>query len=85
MVLEFTHCGDGLVGRRGKPIDGFAIQGQDGRWHWGVAEVSGPMEIRVTHPQVQMPKAVRYAWQDNPVRANVVSSFGLPMAPFKTD
>ena len=85
MVLEFTHCGDGLVGRRGKPIDGFAIQGQDGRWHWGVAEVSGPTEIRVTHPQVQMPKAVRYAWQDNPVRANVVSSFGLPMAPFKTD
>jgi len=43
------------------------------------------MEIRVTHPQVQMPKAVRYAWQDNPVRANAVSSFGLPMAPFKTD
>ena len=85
MILEFTHCGNGVVGRRGKPIDGFAIQGQDGRWHWGVAEVSGPMEIRVTHPQVQMPKAVRYAWQDNPVRANVVSSFGLPMAPFKTD
>ena len=85
MVLEFTHCGESLVGRRGKSIDGFAIQGQDGRWHWGVAEVSGPMEIRVTHPQVQMPKAVRYAWQDNPVRANVVSSFGLPMAPFKTD
>ena len=85
MILEFTHCGDGVVGRRGKPIDGFAIQGQDGRWHWGVAEVSGPTEIRVTHPQVQTPNAVRYAWQDNPVRANVVSSFGLPMAPFKTD
>jgi sialate O-acetylesterase len=48
-------------------------------------EVVSKDQLRVSHLEATAPTAVRYAWQDNPVRANLVSSFGLPAAPFKTD
>ena len=85
IVVSFDHVGDGLAGRRGMKIDGFAIQGGDGNWHWAEAEVMKAGQLRVSHPEAKTPTAVRYAWQDNPVRANLVSSHGLPAAPFKTD
>ncbi len=85
IVVHFDHVGDGLTGRRGKPVDGFAILGSDGQWHWADVEVVGVDRLRVSHPDAMGAKAVRYAWQDNPVRANLVSGDGLPAAPFKTD
>ncbi|MGE4618285.1 MAG: sialate O-acetylesterase [Planctomycetota bacterium] len=85
ILVNFDHVGDGLTGRRGKQIDGFAIQGSDGLWHWAKVEVVSKDQLRVSHIQATAPTAVRYAWQNNPVRANLVSSFGLPAAPFKTD
>ncbi|MEC9477081.1 MAG: sialate O-acetylesterase [Planctomycetota bacterium] len=85
ILVQFDFAGDGLTGRRGKKIDGFAIQGSDGAWHWADVEVVEKDQLRVTHEDATAPTAVRYAWQDNPVRANLVSSFGLPAAPFKTD
>lgn len=85
VIVSFDHVGDSLVGRRGKAIDGFAIQGADGRWHWAQAEVVEKDRLKVTHAEVKNPQAVRYAWQNNPVRANLVASNGLPAAPFKTD
>ena len=48
-------------------------------------EVVGQDRLRISHPEASAPTAARYAWQDNPVRANLVSSHGLPAAPFKTD
>ena len=85
IVVRFDHVGDGLTGRRGTQIDGFAIQGSDGKWHWANVEVIGPDRLRVSHPEAPRPTAVRYAWQDNPIRANLISAGGLPAAPFKTD
>ena len=85
IVVSFDHAGDGLTGRRGMKIDGFALQGSDGSWHWGEVEVMDEGQLRISHADVESPTAVRYAWQDNPVRANLVSSHGLPAAPFKTD
>ena len=32
-----------------------------------------------------MPVAVRYAWSDAPVDANVYNGFGLPLGTFRTD
>ena len=34
---------------------------------------------------VTEPVAVRYAWADNPVGANLYNSAGLPASPFRTD
>ena len=85
IVVRFDHVGDVLTGRRGTQIDGFAIQGSDGKWHWANVEVVGLDRLRVSHPEAPRPTAVRYAWQDNPIRANLISAGGLPAAPFKTD
>ena len=85
ILVQFDHVGTGLTGRRGKQIDGFAIQGSDGNWHWAEVEVVSADQLRISHPEAPAPTAVRFGWQDNPVRANLVSSHGLPAAPFKTD
>ncbi|MEE2856870.1 MAG: sialate O-acetylesterase [Planctomycetota bacterium] len=85
ILVQFDHVGAGLTGRRGKQIDGFAIQGSDGNWHWAEVEVVSADQLRISHPEAPAPTAVRFGWQDNPVRANLVSSHGLPAAPFKTD
>lgn len=85
ILVQFDFAGEGLTGRRGKKVDGFAIQGSDGAWHWADVEVVANDQLRISHADAESPQAIRYGWQDNPVRANLVSSFGLPAAPFKTD
>jgi sialate O-acetylesterase len=35
--------------------------------------------------RVPRPVAVRYAWGNNPERANLYNAAGLPAVPFRTD
>lgn len=65
------------------PIEGFAICGEDGRFHWADARLDGNTVV-VSSPQVRRPVAVRYAWADNPI-CHLYSRDGLPVAPFRTD
>ena len=73
----------GLRARGGDPLSGFAIAGEDRKFHWANARIEGETVI-VTHPRVPKPTAVRYAWADNPV-CNLVNAAGLPASPFRTD
>ncbi len=34
---------------------------------------------------IKAPKAVRYAWADNPAGCNLYNADGLPASPFRTD
>ncbi|MGA0869969.1 MAG: sialate O-acetylesterase, partial [Planctomycetota bacterium] len=68
----------------GLPIRGFALAGDDLRFHPAVAIVTAAHEIVVTAPGVGRPTALRYAWQDDP-RPNLVDENGLPLAPHRTD
>ena len=63
---------------------GFAICGEDKVWKWAAANVVGPDQVEVSHPEIPAPIAVRYAWADNPV-CNLFSDDGLPVTPFRTD
>jgi sialate O-acetylesterase len=63
---------------------GFAICGEDRKWVWATARISGRDHVEVTSDQVAAPVAVRYAWADNPV-CNLYSAEGLPVTPFRTD
>jgi sialate O-acetylesterase len=84
VVLTFDHAGSGLrTFDVGEPR-GFAIAGADRKFVWAKAKIAGRDQIEVWADGVAAPEAVRYAWADNPV-ANVYSSDGLPLTPFRTD
>jgi len=59
----------------------FEVAGADGRFHHATATATGD-RITVQSPDVEEPKAVRYAWKNNPDRANAYGRNGLPMSPF---
>ncbi|MDP3069058.1 MAG: sialate O-acetylesterase [Opitutaceae bacterium] len=63
---------------------GFAVCGEDRKWHWATGKIVGPDKVEVTSDHVAAPIAVRYAWADNPV-CNLFSADGLPVTPFRTD
>ncbi|MDA1106196.1 MAG: beta galactosidase jelly roll domain-containing protein [Planctomycetota bacterium] len=71
-----------LTTRDGAGPGGFAVAGADGVFHWASAELNGN-SVLVWSDLVAQPTTVIYAWQDNPVRANVVNECGLPLAPFR--
>ncbi|MBR2114872.1 MAG: sialate O-acetylesterase [Prevotella sp.] len=62
----------------------FELAGPDGRFLNTEAEVlaNNPTAI-ILRKAVTMPKKVRYAWKDNPTRANVRNLSGLPMSSFE--
>ena len=63
---------------------GFAVCGEDHKWVWATAKITGKDAIEVSAKDVPNPVAVRYAWADNPV-CNLTNAEGLPLTPFRTD
>lgn len=85
IYLTFSHTGSGLKARsKYGYLKGFAIAGPDRVFHWARAEIQGN-RIRVYHPDIKNPVAVRYAWGNNPADANLYNIEGLPASPFRTD
>jgi sialate O-acetylesterase len=90
IVLKFKDVGRGLRTvdandpRDAKAVTGFAIAGEDRKWHWADAKIVKPNEVEVSSKEVPEPVAVRYAWADNPV-CNLYSESLLPVTPFRTD
>ena len=91
VTIEFDHVGQGLVGSSdagasgpGIPLGGFAVAGIDRTFHWANARIEGNTVV-VSSPLVPSPLAVRYAWGNNPDRANLYNADGLPASPFRTD
>ncbi len=80
--IRFSNIGSGLSTNNGK-VKGFAIAGDDKQFHWAKAVIEGN-ELVVYCDEVDNPKAVRYAWADNP-ECNLINSEGLPAVPFRTD
>ena len=83
IVISFDHVGGGLE-VRGNELGGFAIAGDDGRFVWANATIDGDTVV-VWSDDISTPVAVRYAWGDNPDRANLYNAEGLPAASFRTD
>jgi sialate O-acetylesterase len=80
--LHFAHAA-GLAAEGGQP-KGFAIAGDDRKFVWAAAQVDGESVI-VSAPEVPEPRAVRYAWANNPGDVSLRNGAGLPAAPFRTD
>jgi sialate O-acetylesterase len=82
-IVTFDHAGQGLSAKsKYGYVMGFEIKGKKDKYQLAKAEIKGNT---VTVFYKGKPKAVRYAWADSPVDANVYSSEGLPATPFRTD
>ncbi|MFM8361804.1 MAG: sialate O-acetylesterase, partial [Haliscomenobacter sp.] len=79
----FHFSGKGLMAQNGPPAH-FALAGADKKFYWAKAEIVGS-QIVLTCEQVPSPVAVRYAWADSPVSANLFNREGFPAEPFRTD
>ncbi|MHB9133895.1 MAG: sialate O-acetylesterase [Armatimonadota bacterium] len=93
--ISFNFVGHGLmVGKKdglhpatadtGGVLRRFAIAGADKRFVWADAKIDGNTVV-VSSPDVPHPVAVRYAYSQNPVGANLYNTDGLPAVPFRTD
>ncbi|MFV0554922.1 MAG: sialate O-acetylesterase, partial [Mangrovibacterium sp.] len=80
MILSFDHVGSGLQ-EKGDTLEGFAMAGADKQFHWAKAEIKGDKVI-LTCDAVKTPIYVRYAWADNPDKANLYNKEGLPAISF---
>jgi sialate O-acetylesterase len=80
--IKFKNA-DGLNAKNGGKLTGFAIAGEDQKFYWADATISGN-KVTVSSPNVKNPVAVRYAWANNPV-CNLYNGAGLPASPFRTD
>jgi len=79
--LSFTHA-RGMTAKGGE-LRGFAVAGQDRKFHFAQAEIRGG-KVVVWSDAVKIPAAVRYAWDFLP-ECNLYNSAGLPASPFRTD
>jgi len=83
--LEFDRRGGGLTAADGKPLRCFTIAGADGKFVDADVRIDGTEKLIVSSPAVKEPKAVRYAWSNNPESPNLFNKAGLPASPFRTD
>jgi sialate O-acetylesterase len=85
VVIRFANVGSGLVSRAADgSVAAFVVAGADRRFVRAQAKIEGDRVI-VWSDAVPIPVAVRYAWANNPVGANLYNKEGLPAAPFRTD
>ena len=84
IILTFDNIGSGLIIKGGGELKNFAIAGTEKRFLWAKAKIKDGTVV-VWNNKIRKPKAVRYAWADNPAGANLYNKEGLPASPFRTD
>ena len=62
----------------------FAIAAGDRKFEWAEAVIDGDTVV-VSSAKVPDPQAVRYAWGNSPVQANLANKEGFLASPFRTD
>ncbi len=84
IILSFDTNGSALKVRNNDELKEFAISGEDKKFVWAKAEIQNNTII-VWNENVKNPVAVRYAWANNPTKANLLAAEELPLSPFRTD
>ncbi len=95
VFIQFSHVGSGLmVGNKNlmddavevdEPLKRFQICGKDRVWKWADARIESKDTLVVSHPDIETPVVVRYAWSSNPEGANLYNKEGLPASMFTTE
>jgi len=77
-VVTLDTFGSALATFDVAEIKGVAICGEDKKWVWANAKITGANTFEASSPAVAKPVALRYAWQDNPVANLIVRRAGQP-------
>lgn len=82
--ITFDQIGSGLAIKGSNLLQGFFIAGENGVFVQANARMD-KNQVVVWHNTISKPVAVRYAWQDNPYKSNLINKEGLLASPFRTD
>jgi len=82
VYITFDYTGNGLVSKNDKKLHNFSISNDGKNFAWAKAKIRGNKVI-VWDDGIKNPRAVRYAWADNPKSANLFTKDGLPASPFE--
>ncbi len=84
VILEFNSVGDGLKTHPASDaLEGFQIAGENCNFALARAKIKGKTQVMIFAEGVKNPKKIRYAWADNPEKANLFNSENLPASPFR--
>ena len=83
--VRLSYVWSNLQSISARDIVGFELAGEDRQFHLAQAEVDWDGQtIVIKCPDVPKPVAVRYSWR-NWMGANLHTSYGIPVPPFRTD
>jgi sialate O-acetylesterase len=82
VILSFGEAGTGLATSDGAAPGQFAVAGADSVFRQAEAKIVNN-EVVVVSEFVERPVYIRYAWGDNPAKANLINREGLPASPFE--
>lgn len=85
-TVSFNYADNGLaVKDKYGYIKGFEVAGADHKFYYAQAIITDGNKVKVWCSQVAQPVAVRYAWTNAPVEANLFNKEGFPVSAFRSD
>jgi len=85
-LVNFVNAPKGLMAKdKYGYIRGFEVAGSDHKFYYAQAQIVDGDKVKVWCDKVAQPVAVRYAWTDAPLEANLFNVEGFPVSPFRTD
>ncbi|TDD99519.1 sialate O-acetylesterase [Flavobacterium cellulosilyticum] len=82
VIVTFKNVDGGLIAKNGSELKSFAISNDGKNFVWANAKIVGKT-VEVWNDKIDNPTNVRYAWDENPVEANLFSKERLPTTPFE--
>ncbi len=85
VLVKLSHTDHGLFAKDPYGyIKGFEVAGPDHKWYFAKAEIVDN-QVKVWAGQVSRPVAIRYAWTNAPLEANLFNKEGYPVGAFRSD
>ena len=85
-VISFNYADNGLMAKdKYGYIKGFELAGADHKFYYAQAQIVDGNKVKVWCGKVTQPVAVRYAWTDAPLDANLFNAEGFPVNSFRSD
>ena len=85
VTVTFSETGSGLTAHHSDQLQGFAVAGKEGKWHWAEAKITSGNTVTLSSKEVPHPQHIRFAYSQNRTWANLFNKEGLPALSFTTE